>query len=67
MVVGIIERSLDMEFFKEVVTGEIVLGEYIISDLDNEHIWISLDRGEGGQFKKAEFEEVVATFYRENF
>lgn len=56
-----------MEFFKEVVVGEVRLNKFLIAECDAEHIWISLDRGEGGQFKKAEFEKVVEAFYKENF
>lgn len=36
-----------MEFFKEVAVGEINLGRFLISELDDENIWIALDRGEG--------------------
>lgn len=56
-----------MEFFKEVVVGEVDLGRFLIAEVDDEHIWITAESGEGGQFKKSEFEKVVETFYRENF
>lgn len=50
---------------------EIIIGDFIIrvggDYTDDKTFWISRQSGEGGQFKKDEFEQVVKTFYKEHF
>lgn len=49
------------------MNGQIRIGRFILTEVDDEHIWISVEGGEGGQFSRAEFEKAVEVFYRENF
>lgn len=49
------------------MNGQVRIGKFIITELDDKNIWISIDDGEGGQFSKEAFEKVVAEFYKENF
>ena len=46
---------------------QITVGDFIITELDDEKISIVTQDGEGGNFSLADFEAIIAKFFDENF
>lgn len=43
------------------------IGIFTLCKQSADKIWIQRDNGEGGEFKEAELEKVIAEFYDDNF
>ena len=61
------ESSARKDALQRLISIEVCFGEFTISTMDNDSVWLSHESGEGMQVWNSDFERMLRKFWDENF